>query len=136
MNDITTEQAEAMLSEWYQMQQDLKKLKAEEMNFRKAIFNTLFPEPVEGTNKYQLKDGFVLNASYSLGRKVDEAAYLESVDNFEAIGIRTDDIVRKKIELAKPVYNKLTDVQRAQFDQVLIIKPDSPSLAIVKPKGK
>lgn len=124
------------LDTWYKMATELKKLRASEILLRKAIFTKVFPAPREGTNNYKLADDYVLKGTYSLERNVDEALLDAQLKVMRAAGINTDDLFVYKPRLAKGEYNTLTAEQQHLVDQVLVIKPGSPSLEITKPKSK
>lgn len=126
---------QADIEQWYKMHQELSRLRAAEMLLRKKIFSGLFPEPVEGTNKHELGDGWLLKATYSLTRDIDPGALSVARDMLIERKINPDVLVNYKPSLVKSAYNKLTDDERAFFDQVLIVKPGSPSLEIVLPKS-
>ena len=122
------------LADWYKLQEQLKKIKIAEMFLRKKIFNALFPDPKEGTNSHTLPDGFVVKGVHSFTREVDPATLTACADLLRENGIRSEQLVKWDPSLKKAEYNKLTAEQQQVFDQVLIIKPGSPSLEIVKPK--
>jgi hypothetical protein len=128
-NELT----QAMLSEWYKMAADLKILKAKESLLRKKIFDLAFDDPKEGTNNYDLADGYVLKGKHNINRDIDVGAFNALKEKLREDGMRPDDLVRYKPELAKAEYNKLTEDQKQLFDQCLIIKPGSPGLEIVLP---
>lgn len=129
-NLITTAELEA----WYTAQQELTKLRAKEILLRKAIFSKAFPSPKEGTNNYQLPDGYVLKGTYGLVRTVDEAVLDAQLKAMRKAAINTDKLFTYKASLSKSEYNMLTAEQQHLADQCLIIKPGSPSLKIEKPK--
>lgn len=123
------------LNEWSRLQQELAKIKASEMLLRTKIFKALFPNPVEGTNTVPLgTEGWVMKAQHKIDRVPDVALLTAKAADLRAQGIPVDSLIRSKPELAKAEYNKLTEDQRHEFDQVLTIKPGSPSLEIVLPK--
>jgi hypothetical protein len=122
------------LNDWYVMQKQMAKLRVSEMFLRKKIFAALFPDPHEGTNSFDLGDGYVVKGVYSITRDVDAGTLQNCADLLRQNGIRVDDLVNYKPSLAKANYNRLTEEQKQMFDQVLIVKPGSPSLEIVKPK--
>jgi len=121
------------LSEWYDMSQKLKHLRAAEMLLRKKLFGIAFPDPEEGTNKYELEDGYVLNGQYQLNRDVGQGAFDAIKEKLREEHVTPEELVGYKPSLKKAHYNKLTDTQRLLFDQCLIIKPASPSMEIVLP---
>lgn len=124
---------QADLAEWYKMAQDLRNLKAKESLLRKKIFGSAFPDPKEGTNNYDLPDGYVLKGQHVLNRDIDIGALDALKPKLREEGMNPDNLVKYKPELKKAEYNKLTEEQKKLFDQCLIIKPGSPSLEIVLP---
>jgi len=127
---------QADLSAWYEMSQELKKLRAKEMVLRKKIFDGAFPDPKEGTNNYELADGYMLKAQYKLDRNVDPGALDALKDKLRENKINPDSLVQYKPSLVIKEYRHLTEEQHKLFDQCLIVKPGSPSLEIVLPKRK
>jgi hypothetical protein len=122
------------LNKWSQLQTQLGLLKAEEALLRSKIFKAAFPNPVEGTNTYPLSQGWVLKATYPISRKCDVASLVALAPELREAGIKLEDVVRYKPELAVGEYKKLTDEQRHLFDRVLEIKPGSPQMEILLPK--
>jgi hypothetical protein len=135
------------LALWYQMHQQLAKLKAAEMLLRQRIFKSYFPEPKEGTNTLILPDTFQLKAVHVINRKIveesmqalchrpqlEEGVYGPS--KLEEAGVRPDMIIKWKPELALAVYRELTETQRHVVDQMLMIDNGSPQLKIEPPKA-
>lgn len=124
----------AKLNEWYSLKEQLDVMKDRELNLRKQIFGEVFVNPTEGTNKFAIGDGFVLNGGYKLNRKIDNAVFQAMRPQLMEAGIRVDELVEYKPDLRTTIYKKMTDEQRALFDQCLTISPGTPSLEIVKPK--
>lgn len=123
------------LHTWSQLQADLASVKAAEMLLRTKIFKALFPNPVEGTNSVPLgTEGWVVKAQYKIDRTPDVALLTAKAAELREKGVPVDSLIRTKPELAKTEYNKLTDEQRHEFDQVLTIKPGAPAIEIVLPK--
>lgn len=122
------------LEVWYALSKELAELKAKEMNLRKKLFDAYFQEPVEGTNKFPLANGFALNGKYVISRTVDQALLQASMDNLRSKQIIVDEVIRWKPELVISAYRKLTKEQLHAIDQCLDIKAGSPSLEIVFPK--
>jgi hypothetical protein len=129
------------LAEWYHLSNDLKLMKAKESALRAKIFGFYFPNPKEGTNKFDLKDGTgaVLKATHVINRSVEpgsldalKAAMHQDGSNLPKLCL--DELIRYKPELAVSEYRKLTAEEALVFDQCLIIKPGSPSLEITIPK--
>lgn len=122
------------LTTWSKMKEELNALKAAEMLLRVKIFKGMFPHPTEGTNTTPLQAGWVLKAGYPISRKPDTALLTSMAPMFREKGIPVDVLIRTVPELAIAEYRKLTKEQMHLFDQVLEIKPGSPSLEIMQPK--
>jgi len=120
--------------EWYQLNEQLTALKNKEMLLRKFVFDSTFTAPTEGTNSSALPDNWVLKGKYVLNRKLDIDALNMIVDDVRAAGIVPENLIKWTPSLEEKEYKRLTDVQRALFDNCLTIKPGSPSLEIVMPK--
>lgn len=122
------------LYDWYEMQQELKKLRVKEGVLRNKIFKHYFPDPKEGTNKAPLPNNFYLKGTYPFDRKVDEGALSVLSEQFAKHNIVQDDIIKQTPSLIKKEYNKLTDEQKHIVNQALIIKPGSVALEIIEDK--
>jgi hypothetical protein len=129
-NEVTQQD----LAVWYDLQQELKRVKAKEILLRKKIFGNAFPSPDEGTNSFPLNDGYVLKGKYSLQRDIDQGAFDAIKDKLRETKVNPDLLVQYKPSLVLREYRKLTEDQQLLFDECLIIKPGSPSLEIVLPK--
>jgi hypothetical protein len=128
-NTVTAED----MSSWYQMQEQLKKLKAAEMLLRQKIFGFYFPAPKEGINTIPLDAGWVLKGKHTISREVDPGAFGALKEQFLKAGIAADSMVQYKPSLFMKEYRTLTEEQMHLFDQCLIVKPGSPALEIVLP---
>jgi hypothetical protein len=138
--NVTTQ---ADLVEWYRLKEELQRVKAAEFLLRQKIFKFYFPEPKEGTNKVDLKDGTgaLLKAVHKIDRTIEQgsldalrtAIHAES-SNLPKLPI--SNLVRYKPELVLSAYRALTAEEQIIFDQCLIIKPGSPQLEITIPKER
>lgn len=124
------------VARWYALNDELKAKKIEEMALRKRIFETYFPNAVEGTNKYELPDGFQMKGKRVISRDIDKGSLqaLASSDVFTQHGINADELVEWKPALKLLAYRKLTPEQAEVFDQVLVVKDGAPSIEIILPK--
>lgn len=124
---------------WYEMQEQLKKLKAAEMLLRQKIYKGKFPSAyagekgTEGTNSLDLGDGYVLKAKRTIDRKVDPGSLVAIRSKFEELNIVEGALFKYTPELILKTYRGLTEQQMHLIDQALIIKDGSPSLEIVLP---
>ena len=124
------------LEDWYKLQEDLSRIKNAEMLLRKKIFDHYFKAPKEGTNTQPLRDGYALKGGYVINRAVDVALLTNFNEKLKSAGVSVDKLVKYEPKLAVSEYRTLTEEQRQLFDQVLVIKPGSPSLEIVLPKKR
>jgi hypothetical protein len=127
---------QADLAEWYKLQEELKKVKAREMLLRTKIFGYFFPNPKEGTNNFELPDGYMLKGKHTINRDVDPGAFQAMREQFSQAGIHPDTLVQWKPSLKIKEYRKLTAEQLHLFDQCLIVKPGLPDLQIGLPKKR
>ena len=122
------------VTEWYELQAQLKQVKEDEMELRKFIFTALFPDPQVGVNTYGLGDGYFLKATHKLNRKIDIAALQSGKDTFESEDIDIEKLIKYTPDLSMIEYNKLDEEQKKIFDFCLVTTPATPSLEIVKGK--
>lgn len=121
---------------WEACKAELAKLKSKEALLRNRIFGHFFPNPVEGTNKVPLAQGWQLKATYSFTRKYDVGmltAATEKGGRFIAEGFDVNPLVDWVPELNMKNYRALPDTQRKLLEEVLIIKPGMPQMEIVLP---
>ena len=124
------------LIEWDTVKKELNRIKAAEMLLRKKIFGGMFPQALdgEGTFYQPLENGFRLKAIAKLDRSVDIAHFNAMREQFAALQINADSLIKYTPELVIRTYRELTDEQRTLVDCALTIKPGAPSLEIVAPK--
>lgn len=125
------------LAEWFKLAAELKALRASEMTMRKRIVKAFFPNPKEGSNKTTLSDGYVLEMTQPIERSIDVAALDALGEQLDEANVPTDALLKYKPSLVVSSYRNLTPEQLEVFDQVLTIKPGSPSgMKVTKPKDK
>src|SRR5262245_49113181 len=101
------------LAAWQEDVKQLAIIKKREAETRRALFDSAFPDPHEGTQRRELPDGRILVGGYSLTRKVDEAALTDAFNAVRAAGyVNADALIVSKPELVKSVWNKLTEPQK------------------------
>lgn len=125
------------LEQWYELQKQISELKNKETLLRQKIFGFYFEGAKEGTNTYDLQDGFLLKGKRVVNRTLDYGVFQANVERFRNIGITPEDLVRMKPELELKAYRGLSADQQKVFDECLVIKDGMPSLEIVEnKKGK
>lgn len=107
-----------------------------EQTLRKEVFALFFPAPIEGTNKFDLPEGWALKGTYKIDRKVDEQAVPAVSEALRGMGVNVDLLIGYEPKLKTATYRELTAEQRGIFDQALTIKPGSPTVELVAPKAK
>lgn len=122
------------ISEWYNLQNQLSKIKAAEMLLRKKICDKLFPDREEGTSTLELEDGAKFKCGQTITREVERGELDALAEDLIKQGIPVPMLIEFVPKLVLREYRKLSEEQRVQFDQVLIVKPGSPSLKIEFPK--
>ena len=133
---------EQLMALWHQAKlalEPFKKMAEEEMALRKLVAAAFFPEPVEGANTSALNGGWTLKLTYKIDRKLDEAAMPAVYAKLREMGINPDPLVRFKPELETKAYKGLAKINEAAakvMDAALVIKPGSPTLELVPPKGQ
>lgn len=136
------------LTAWFELCKELDRVKAAEMLLRKRIFNAYFPAPKEGTNTVVLPDTYQLKGVHPINRKVVEEAMQAlcyrpplgpgawGPSKLEEAGISVADLIKWKPELAISAYRELTAEQMNLVDQMLLISPGTPALAIERPSKR
>lgn len=136
-----TEVTNEELAKWFEMKEELNKLKSAEAMLRSRIAKHFFPAPDEGTNTHKIEDGTgaALKMVHSINRKVDEGelealkeAMFEKGSNLPQLDITK--LIVWKPEVSIKEYRKLSDEDRNVFDRALVISPGMPQLSIVIPK--
>lgn len=130
---MNAEQA-AKMREWQEAKRLLDINKAVEIKLRKELFGEFFPIPEEGTNTFELPEGWKIKGGYKLERKVDEAALPAVNAQLDDLGVAFDKLVAFKPSLVKKEWNKLSEEAKLVFDEALITKPGTPTLEVVPPK--
>lgn len=118
------------LYQWYEKNEQLKVLKAEELSLRKEVFAEYFPQPVEGTNRCDVEGGAQLVANFPYNYTLDPEAVEKGLEHVPQS--QKDTLVVMKPYLSTKVYRQLSKKARTGFtSECLTITPGSPSLQIV-----
>ena len=155
---VTIEQRNAKIRAWLASKITLQTAKDGELNLRTSVTQMLFPNPIKGTQRYELGDGYkvklVYGYNYNLGNKdklndknekVPVNEQVESVmDAIEALGnegaFLADRLIKTKYELSVSEYQKLDETNpthkaiKALIDGILTVTPATPTLEFEEPK--
>ena len=124
---------ENKLLKWMELKEQLTQIKEEEMLLRRDIVNELFPVYVEGTNEKEV-DGYIYKYRATMSRKliVPNEVLEQKIENGEL----PNDLFKRKYELSKTVYNKLTPQQLNTVEEIIETKDNAPILSIEKVEEK
>lgn len=129
---MTDEQAFAMLQLWFSKKQELSALKTSEVLTRKDLAGFYFPNPVFGTNRIDLGEGYDLKLVHKQNIKVDVAAVDQVTPKMIAkLKLPWEELFEYKPSLVKSVYDTLTEPQKVFVDGLLDITDATPDLDIV-----
>ena len=136
VNEFDKMDQNQLLMNWQKATTDLLLAKEYEMNLRKHIISRMFPNAKEGTNNFELGNGYKLTAVVKFNYKFENlakvnemVATLDELDN--TIATR---LVKWKPEPSITEYRKLTGQSKAIADAAIIITDATPSLEIKAPK--
>lgn len=127
---------------WQKAEKELETIKTAEMNLRKLIFGECFPNPKEGTNSLELGAGYILKGTHKLSYSVtnNDAVCTKALEAIHDTGNEgpfiAERLIKWKPELSTSEYKKADDKYKKLLEPCLTIKPGSPSLELVAPKGK
>ena len=133
LDEMTTND---LLMNWQKATTDLLLAKEYEMNMRKHIVGRLFPNAKEGTNNFDLGNGYKLTAVVKFNYKFESNDKIqEMITKFERINSDVyARLVKYKPEPSITEYRKLTGQHKAIADAAIIITDATPSLEIKAPK--
>lgn len=141
----------ALFAEWQKVKHWMEQAKATEQSLRQKLLDKLYNDKLtpagclpEGTTKSALPvfgGELVASVSCSYERKVLVESLkpavvklldptLEGEARDQAAAALEERLVRWKPELAKAEWNKLSDTEKAAFDEALSTKPGSPQLTV------
>ena len=138
-NEFDNMDQNQLLMNWQKATTELLLAKEYEMNMRKYIVSRLFPNAKEGTNNFDLGNGYKLTAVVKFNYKMENGEKTnEMFLKFAGLGEEGIDIskrlVKWKPELSITEYRKLTGQCKTIADAAIIITDATPSLEIKAPK--
>lgn len=124
MANLTTK-----IQEYFEIQTELKKLKAKENKLRLSLVGTVFPKDVLEGTETRFKGKYQLKASFKLSYKVSKSDYATVED------LMTDaekDCINWKPEVSLTRYRLLDENERATLDECITVKEAMPSLDVME----
>ena len=128
-----------MLVAWRNAKITLDSALVTERELRGQVMQAYFADAPEGTHNFELGNGYklrgVVKFNYSLNRDQTQVA-LDKIERSGAEGkLLADRLVTFDPRLSVSEWRKLPDKYAKIFAPALTIKPASPTLEIVEPKG-
>ena len=143
-----------LLSQWIAAKDQLAVIKETEMELRKQVQAMLFPNPVKGTQRYELGGGYkvklVHKLNYKLGNKdlvdPDNGNKIPVNDQVEAVmneiekcgnegAFLVDRLIKTSYDLSVSEYEKLENDQiKKLIDSILITSDAAPTLELETPQ--
>lgn len=132
---MTTDKRDALILNWREASSKLAALKKTELELRKAIVEKIFdPEQNEGTERIDLGQDWTLKVvkklSYRVTGKPEQVVAAMSTFSSEL----QKRLVAWKPSLSTREYKLLDTEQLKAFNEVVLIKPGTPSLELIPPK--
>lgn len=117
------------LVHWYQVSEQLREIKKQELALRKQVVEEYFPELEEGANVCEIEGDATLTATLPYNYSVDQDTLDEGLEHVPAT--KRDKLITWKPSMSLAVYRKLTKKARNAFTaECVTVKPGTPSLKI------
>lgn len=141
-----------LLGQWNEMKkyisEQMKPYLDKEREIRQTLFDGLFPDAEEGTNYFELSDGWKLKAEYPVERTFDQplmpAAFEGLPPEYQTPG-HADCVIRWKPEVNTKVFKALVQkgvegdkeaaAHASKIEMAIVSKPGSVTLTLVPPKA-
>ena len=117
------------LERWSELKEAIARLQGEERALRQGLFDGTFPDPHEGTNKFELEDGRVIKGVLKINRKVSDPEGVAALPKKER-----DVVFKTEYTLRTTPYKNLDDIQRKAIDRLITATAGLPTLTLVEAK--
>lgn len=134
------------MGDWYEKYNQLAAVKASEAESRARLTQLIYPDQwdVDGTDKYELPGGWVLEIKRTLNDKIDEAALpaiREEISklppNPETGELATlEGVIRMKPDFSLSGYRNMRDDVKAILNECLTLTPGTPGYKLIPPSAK
>lgn len=122
------------LYRWYEVRQQLDRIKEEERELRDAVVNEFFAELDTGTERIDVPGDATLVCTRSMNYRLDETALEEALKAVPKT--KKDKLVRWKPSLDKRTYDSLSAKAKQGFDEAVIATPGAPSIKLELPEAE
>lgn len=135
---LTNEQKQKLITDWYDAKQNLDQYKELEKNLREQVIEHVFEGCEPGTNRVDLANGFKLKTVIKETYKVPRDATGHYTHVPTLLAKLPDDVARSIIkwtlDISTSAYKTLTEEQKAVVNEFIIITKGSSTLEIEEPK--
>lgn len=112
-----------------------------ESMWRNKVASEFFPEHVaEGTENFELGEGWKINAIFKQSYKVDEKTVKNDIQEICNLGFAqaaaVEGLIKWKPEVSTTIYKTLSDEIKDVINNSLTIKPGTPTIKLISPKGE
>jgi len=118
-----------MITEWFNLSEQVSKLIVHERELRTEIFKRAFPNPERGTNKIRISHGMALVGDYRLNYTVDRPLLEEKLADAKIAPI-VHEIINFQPNVREGAFYKLSDEDRNLVADMITEKPGTPGLEI------
>lgn len=141
MTTFTTLTRDELIQKWIDAQTQLAASKELEMQLRKQVTETCFPNPEAArTQNLELGKGYTLKLESSVTYKLDKPKVDEVLSEiekkFEEGKFIAGRLVKFDPILSVSEYHKLDAKVKKLFDKIVTVTPAAPKLTFVEPKNK
>lgn len=131
---------DSLIMLWQKTKEEADQKKEFEMTLRKEVVKRLFPNKSEGTNTFQLGNGYQLKCVIKQNYKIDNKNIDGVLDEIAKTGNEGSFIAERLVTWSASIslteYRELDPKYKLIFDKVLTISDAAPVLEIKEPKRK
>lgn len=126
-----------LVKRWQRAKVAAAKAQETEMTLRREIGASMFPDPREGVNSFDLPDGTVVKYDHKLNYSLDKAVVDGVLDRLaDENQVDVEKLVHWSPSLSLTYYRTLDDAALLVLSEALTVKPGTPAVSIVPPKKK
>lgn len=127
---------DALILDWREMQSQLSRLKHDELALRNQIVEKMFDkETSQGTETLDLGNDYSLKAVKKLNYKI-VGKREEIIAKIQSLPVEIQSrLISWKPSLSSAEYKKLSAIQAIAIQEIVEIKPGTPTLTLVVPKA-
>ncbi len=144
--EVTVEERNSRIKDWLAAKATLEAAKNNELELRNILAKMCFPNPVKGTQRIDLGEGYSLKMVHKVNYKIDAEKVEDVLDEIEKVGnegqFLGERLVKLQYDLSVSEYGKL-DVSnpthkkvKALLDKIVTTTDATPAMEFEVPKPK